>query len=108
MTVTAHLIGYPRIGPERELKWALERARDGRIEGAAFDRQVAELRRPDPGGEGGWIGSAVDDYFLYDEGLETALMFGIVPGGGGAPVEPDPFAVLSPAAPGPPGEKRGR
>ena len=26
MDVSAQLIGYPRIGPNRELKWALERA----------------------------------------------------------------------------------
>ncbi|HEX5040063.1 MAG TPA: hypothetical protein VFW95_08020, partial [Candidatus Limnocylindria bacterium] len=79
MDVTAHLIGYPRIGPNRELKWALERAWSGRMEADAFDARIAELRSAHIREQRDAIGSAVDDFFLYDEVLETALMLGIVP-----------------------------
>ena len=82
MDVSAQLIGYPRIGPNRELKWALEK----RLVAAAwtpmrFGRAIDELRRAHLDEQRDAIGSAVDDYFLYDEVLETALMLGIVPGG---------------------------
>src|SRR5687768_8283186 len=45
MNVTAQLIGYPRIGPNRELKWELERAWSGRMEADAFAARIAELRQ---------------------------------------------------------------
>jgi 5-methyltetrahydropteroyltriglutamate--homocysteine methyltransferase len=79
MQISAHLIGYPRIGPNRELKWALEKAWSGRMEADAFDARIAELRQAHLDEQRDAIGSAVDDYFLYDEVLETALMLGIVP-----------------------------
>ena len=100
-TIQASLIGYPRIGPNRELKWALERAWSGRMEPSAFDERVAELRRAHLAEQRGAIGSAIDDFFLYDEVLETALMLGIVPGGVGD-VEADPFGVLTALARGTP------
>ena len=79
MDVTADLIGYPRIGPNRELKWALEKAWSGRMEPDAFAARIAELRQAHIDDQRSAIGSAVDDYFLYDEVLETALMLGIAP-----------------------------
>jgi hypothetical protein len=45
MHVVAQLIGYPRIGPNRELKWALERMWSGRLSAAAFAERVDEFRR---------------------------------------------------------------
>ena len=45
MSVTAQLIGYPRIGPNRELKWALERAWSGRLDREGFDRLVGDAFR---------------------------------------------------------------
>jgi 5-methyltetrahydropteroyltriglutamate--homocysteine methyltransferase len=101
MTIQAQLIGYPRIGPNRELKWALERAWSGRIETDAFDARVVELRRAHVDEQRAAIGSAVDDYFLYDEVLETALMLGVVPDGVGD-VAGDPFGVLTALARGTP------
>ena len=108
MTVTAHLIGYPRIGPERELKWARSGPRTAASRAPRVRPPVAELRRAHLEEQRGLIGSAVDDYFLYDEVLETALMFGIVPDGRGTQLRTDPFAVLTALARGAPGEKRGR
>ena len=44
MQIVPQLIGYPRIGPNRELKWALERTWAGRSDRADLDARVAELR----------------------------------------------------------------
>ncbi|MBI2711149.1 MAG: hypothetical protein HYX34_15880, partial [Actinobacteria bacterium] len=81
MHVVAQLIGYPRIGPNRELKWTLEKAWSGRSTPAEFAPRVDELRRAHLAEQRGLIGSAVDDFFLYDEVLETALMLGVHPAG---------------------------
>jgi 5-methyltetrahydropteroyltriglutamate--homocysteine methyltransferase len=48
------------------------------------------------------VGSACDDFFLYDEALETALMLGLVPGDLAGDVENDPLGVLSALARGTP------
>ena len=79
MDVRAQLIGYPKIGPNRELKWALEKTWSGRMEADAFAARIAELRQAHLDEQRNAIGSAVDDYFLYDEVLETALMLGVAP-----------------------------
>jgi 5-methyltetrahydropteroyltriglutamate--homocysteine methyltransferase len=99
MDVTAQLIGYPRIGPNRELKWALEKAWSGRMDADAFVARIAELRQAHLDEQRDAIGSAVDDYFLYDEVLETALMLGIVPDD---LEETDAFATLTALARGTP------
>jgi 5-methyltetrahydropteroyltriglutamate--homocysteine methyltransferase len=77
MDVRAQLIGYPKIGPNRELKWAMEKMWSGRMEADAFAARVAELRQAHLDEQRDAIGSAVDDYFLYDEVLETAMMLGV-------------------------------
>ena len=101
MDVSAQLIGYPRIGPNRELKWALERAWSGRMDPDAFAARIAELRQAHLDEQREAIGSAVDDYFLYDEVLETALMLGIAPAEAGD-LETDAFGVLTALARGTP------
>jgi 5-methyltetrahydropteroyltriglutamate--homocysteine methyltransferase len=45
MHVVAQLIGYPRTGPNRELKRALERMWSGRLAADVFTERVDELRR---------------------------------------------------------------
>ena len=79
MHVVAQLIGYPRIGPNRELKRALERMWSGRLAADAFAERVDELRRTHLAEQREATGSAVDDFVLYDEVLETALMLGVRP-----------------------------
>ena len=96
MHVVAQLIGYPRIGPNRELKWALERAWSGRSSAADFAARWGKLRRAHLDEQVELIGSAVDDFFLYDEVLETALMLGIHPQG----VSEEPFELLTALARG--------
>jgi 5-methyltetrahydropteroyltriglutamate--homocysteine methyltransferase len=102
MDIRAQLIGYPRIGPNRELKWALERAWSGRMDHATFAERIAELRQQHLDEQRDAIGSAVDDYFLYDEVLETALMLGIAPEGEAERIGSDAFDVLTAAARGTP------
>jgi 5-methyltetrahydropteroyltriglutamate--homocysteine methyltransferase len=95
MALVPQLIGYPRIGPSRELKWALERMWSGRMERPAFEARIEELRAAHLAEQRDLIGSAVDDFFLYDEVLETGLMLGIVPGELVEDLGPDPFGVLT-------------
>jgi 5-methyltetrahydropteroyltriglutamate--homocysteine methyltransferase len=102
LDVHAQLIGYPRVGAQRELKWVLERAWSGRIEPEAFEQRIAELRRAHLDEQRSLIGSAVDDYFVYDEVLETALMLGLVPDEFREQLSTDPFAVLTALARGTP------
>lgn len=44
LNVQARLLGYPRVGPRRELKWLLERAWRGEVDAADLTRQL-ELRK---------------------------------------------------------------
>jgi 5-methyltetrahydropteroyltriglutamate--homocysteine methyltransferase len=94
-SVSARLIGYPRIGPARELKWALERAWSGRMPRDEFHARVTELRQAHLSEQRGLVGSAVDDYFAYDEVLETAMQLGLVPAGLRDGLAADPFGVLT-------------
>ena len=98
--IRAALIGYPRIGPQRELKWALERAWSGRSPVDALLAEVDALRAAHLDEQRGLIGSAVDDYYLYDAVLETAMMLGIVPDAMAADLATDPFGVLTALARG--------
>ena len=101
MDVRAQLIGYPRIGPNREMKWALERAWSGRMARAEFAARTDELRRAHLAEQRDAVGSATDDHFLYDAVLETALMLGVVPGWAGD-VGADAFGTLTALARGTP------
>ena len=92
---TARLIGYPRIGPNRELKWALERAWSGRTTSAEFIERASELRQAHLAEQRRLVGSAADDYFVYDEVLETVMQFGLVPSDLRAAIADDPFGVLT-------------
>ncbi|MDQ3881332.1 MAG: hypothetical protein M3295_09720 [Chloroflexota bacterium] len=102
MPVHPRLVGFPRIGPQRELKWALEKAWSGRMSRADFDARTTELRRAHLDEQRSLVGSAVDDYFLYDEVLETAMMFGLVPERVAGGLDGDAFGVLTELARGTP------
>ena len=102
MSVIAQLIGYPRIGPHRELKWALERAWSGRLDREGFDARVPELRAAHLAEQRGATGSAADDYFLYDAVLETAMMLGVATPWAKEQLTSDPFAALTALARGTP------
>ena len=81
MTVTVATLGFPRIGPRRELKVALESFWSGQsteselLEAAAGLRTAAWARQKALGAD--WLPS--NDFSLYDHVLDTSLMLGAIP-----------------------------
>ena len=81
MTVTIATLGFPRIGPKRELKTALESHWAGKIDAKALLAIAADLRaqtwkrQRDLGAD--LIPS--NDFSLYDHVLDTTAMVGAVP-----------------------------
>ena len=81
MTVTVATLGFPRIGPRRELKFALENFWSGKLsetellEAAAGLRTAAWARQQALGAD--WLPS--NDFSLYDHVLDTSVMLGAVP-----------------------------
>ncbi|RWR80980.1 Methionine synthase [Cinnamomum micranthum f. kanehirae] len=79
--MASHIIGYPRIGPKRELKFALESFWDGKINAEELKRVAKELRisiwkqMADAGTK--FIPSNTFSY--YDQILDTTAMLGAVP-----------------------------
>ncbi|MGG3307935.1 5-methyltetrahydropteroyltriglutamate--homocysteine S-methyltransferase [Paenibacillus lautus] len=75
------VLGYPRIGADREWKKALEAFWAGKLDESEFHRQLQEIRlnhlRKQQ--ESGIDLIAVNDFSYYDHVLDTATMFGIVP-----------------------------
>ncbi|MFS0869144.1 5-methyltetrahydropteroyltriglutamate--homocysteine S-methyltransferase [Paenibacillus xylanilyticus] len=75
------ILGYPRIGADREWKKALEAFWSGKLEEAAFHTHLQEIRlahlrkQQDQGIDL----IPVNDFSYYDHILDTAVMFGIVP-----------------------------
>ena len=81
MTVTVATLGFPRIGPRRELKFALEKFWSGQsseselLEAAGGLRTAAWARQRALGAD--WLPS--NDFSLYDHVLDTSLMLGAIP-----------------------------
>ncbi len=81
MTVTVATLGFPRIGPRRELKFALENYWSGKSTEAELQTAAAGLRtaawarQKSLGAD--WLPS--NDFSLYDHVLDTSMMLGAVP-----------------------------
>lgn len=79
--IKSSVLGYPRIGADREWKKALEAFWSGKLEEQEFHHQLQEIRlnhlRKQK--EKGIELIAVNDFSYYDHILDTAAMFGIVP-----------------------------
>ncbi|WP_019631992.1 5-methyltetrahydropteroyltriglutamate--homocysteine S-methyltransferase [Actinomadura atramentaria] len=81
-TKTTTVLGYPRIGPDRELKRATESYWAGRLDAAALHETAADLRR------GVWeelrdagVGQIPSNTFsFYDHVLDTSVLVDAVPG----------------------------
>ncbi|MFD0698117.1 5-methyltetrahydropteroyltriglutamate--homocysteine S-methyltransferase [Paenibacillus sp. GCM10027628] len=75
------VLGYPRIGRDREWKKALEAFWSGKLEESEFHRQLQEIRlnhwRKQQ--DKGIAFIPVNDFSYYDHVLDTATMFGIIP-----------------------------
>ena len=76
-------VGYPRIGPDRELKKAEEAYWAGRIDHAEFARRTRDLRRATRARLAALgldaAAAAPESFSLYDQVLDAALAVGIVP-----------------------------
>ena len=91
MTTSSNL-GFPRIGPNRELKKALESYWAGRIGSAELESAAAELRKRNwlLQRDAGLHRVPSNDFSYYDHVLDTCAMVGAVPeryGWGGGPVD---------------------
>ncbi|TVY09252.1 5-methyltetrahydropteroyltriglutamate--homocysteine S-methyltransferase [Paenibacillus cremeus] len=79
--VKSSVLGYPRIGVDREWKKALEAFWSGKLEEVAFQQQLRELRLKHWGKlqAAGIDLIPVGDFSYYDHVLDTAAMFGLIP-----------------------------
>lgn len=79
--MTTHLLGYPRIGAQRELKFALERYWRGELTEAALRQLGVQLRRQHwrQQADAGVELLPVGDFAWYDHVLQTSLMLGNAP-----------------------------
>src|SRR4051812_10559570 len=88
MITTANL-GFPRMGRDRELKWALERHWRGELDAGALAAIARELRARhwelQAARSIGRIPSG--DFSLYDHVLDTAVTLGAVPARFGGPFD---------------------
>ncbi|KAI7728701.1 hypothetical protein M8C21_019072, partial [Ambrosia artemisiifolia] len=81
LSMASHIVGYPRMGPKRELKFALESFWDGKSSAEDLQTVAADLRSSiwkqmaDAGIK--YIPSNTFSY--YDQVLDTTTMIGAVP-----------------------------
>lgn len=87
---TANL-GFPRIGPRRELKSALEKFWAGEWSEAQLEAAAREVRRArwQVQSDAGIAGIPSNDFSLYDHVLDTAVMTGAIPARYTGPQFPD-------------------
>ncbi|MGH7159209.1 MAG: 5-methyltetrahydropteroyltriglutamate--homocysteine S-methyltransferase [Acetobacteraceae bacterium] len=81
MSVLVATLGFPRIGPRRELKSALERYWSGKIDAETLLSEVRHLRRErwDRQRRAGASVLPSNDFSLYDHVLDTQAMVGAIP-----------------------------
>lgn len=79
--IKSHTLGYPRIGAQRELKFALERHWRGEIDAAALEAVGAELRARHWAEQraAGLDFVTVGDFSFYDQVADHVLLFGCAP-----------------------------
>ncbi len=79
--LTATIIGSPRIGPNRELKRAVEKYWAGRIDRAELESVAAKLRRDtwESLVAAGLDSVPVNTFSYYDHVLDTAVLVGALP-----------------------------
>ena len=79
MTVTTHNLGYPRIGAQRELKFALEDYWKGQSSLDALEGQGAELRQRHWQDQHELDFVPVGDFSFYDQVLDLSFTLGNLP-----------------------------
>jgi 5-methyltetrahydropteroyltriglutamate--homocysteine methyltransferase len=75
------VIGYPRIGKDRELKFASEKFFSGGIDEADLQDVAKTIRRDDllKQKEAGITYISSNDFSFYDNVLDTAFLFNVIP-----------------------------
>ena len=107
-SVLAHNLGFPRIGRDRELKWALEAYWRGAIDGVELAQRGRELRRChwQIQTDAGLDLIPAGDFSWYDQVLDATTLLGAIPqrfGWNGGDVDLDLyFAMARGQAPGRP------
>ncbi|WP_421991371.1 5-methyltetrahydropteroyltriglutamate--homocysteine S-methyltransferase [Roseococcus sp.] len=105
MTVSVATLGFPRIGPRRELKTALERYWSGKSSRTDLLAVAAELRARTWARQKA-LGADIipsNDFSFYDQVLDTSAMVGAVPaiyGWKGGPVDLDTYFAMARGAQG--------
>jgi 5-methyltetrahydropteroyltriglutamate--homocysteine methyltransferase len=77
--ITTHTLGFPRIGPKRELKFALESFWQGRSSAADLLAEGEGLRRRNWEAQSRCDFLPVGDFSFYDHVLDTSFLLGNVP-----------------------------
>lgn len=79
--ITTHLLGFPRIGERRALKWALESHWKGALSAQELDTTATGIRQKIQAdyASAGITLPPVGDFSFYDHIADTALLFGQVP-----------------------------
>ncbi|BCS89835.1 5-methyltetrahydropteroyltriglutamate--homocysteine S-methyltransferase [Pseudodesulfovibrio sediminis] len=79
--MNAHVLGFPRMGANRELKWALEQFWRGEITETELVTTAAALKKQqwEIQAKAGMDLLPVGDFSLYDHILDTLVMLGAVP-----------------------------
>lgn len=77
--VSTHNLGFPRIGGQRELKFALERYWRGEINAEALEKAGKTLRLQHWTIQSGLDWLPVGDFSFYDHILDTSQMLGNLP-----------------------------
>jgi 5-methyltetrahydropteroyltriglutamate--homocysteine methyltransferase len=80
-TMNTSVIGYPRIGKDRELKFASEKFFAGEIDENALLKVAKNIRKEDllKQKEAGITYISSNDFSFYDNVLDTAFLFNIIP-----------------------------
>ena len=75
------VIGYPRIGKDRELKFASEKFFKGELDEAGLQAVAKEIRKEDllKQKDAGITYISSNDFSFYDNVLDTAFLFNVIP-----------------------------
>ncbi len=76
---TTHILGFPRIGERRQLKFALESYWRGEAEPAHLLETASALRHRHLALQAGLDWQTVGDFSLYDQVLDTSFLLGHLP-----------------------------
>ncbi|KAF8663151.1 hypothetical protein HU200_055752 [Digitaria exilis] len=79
--MASHIVGYPRMGPKRELKFALESFWDGKSSAEDLEKVATDLRSSiwKQMAEAGIKYIPSNTFSYYDQVLDTTAMLGAVP-----------------------------